>query len=74
MLALWRDVFVGTLSGMVRDKLWDKIAHKLKDGGAIDLHTANNEQGFAIRTWGSTRRHIEDFDGLFLVSRPSKAH
>ncbi|NQT51853.1 type I-E CRISPR-associated endoribonuclease Cas2, partial [bacterium] len=46
MLEPRAGVFVGSLSAMVRDKLWEKIARKLKDGGAMDIHTTNNEQGF----------------------------
>jgi CRISPR-associated protein Cas2 len=73
MLEPRAGVFVGNVSAMVRDKLWEKIARKLKDGGAIDIHTTNNEQGFAVRTWGKTRREVADFEGLVLVRRRTKA-
>ncbi len=71
MLEPHAGVFVGALSGMVRDKLWDKINRRLGDGNAIAIHTTNNEQGFAIRTWGKTRREPEDFEGLILMKRRS---
>lgn len=63
-------VFVGHLSGMVRDKLWDKCCQKLKDGGLIQMWATNNEQRFEIRTFGETRRQIVDFDGIKLVRLP----
>lgn len=75
-------VFVGKVSALVRDKLWDKVAKSLeavkppKSGrrpGAIMIHTTNTEQGFAIRTTGRTDRSIEDFEGLTLVKTAHKA-
>lgn len=63
-------VFVGHLSGMVRDKLWDKCCQKLREGGAVQLWSTNNEQRFDIRTFGQTRRQVVDFDGLKLIMLP----
>lgn len=63
-------VFVGRVSGMVRDRLWEKACGKAKGGGCILMHSSNTEQGFQIRTCGETARSIEDFEGLFLVRRP----
>ncbi len=60
-------VFVGTLSALVRDKLWEKVEKVLGDGGAMQLWSTNNEQGFGVRTAGRTRREIEESDGLELV-------
>jgi CRISPR-associated protein Cas2 len=60
-------VFVGTLSAMVRDKLWEKTAKALDDGGAMQLWSTNNEQGFAVRTAGTFRREVVDWHGLQLV-------
>jgi len=75
-------VFVGKVSALVRDKLWEKVVDSLgslkptKSGrrpGAIMVYTTNNEQGFAVRITGQTDRHIEDFEGLLLVKSPQKA-
>lgn len=60
-------VFVGHVSGIVRDRLWQKCCRSLRDGGAVQLWSTNNEQRFAVRTWGKTRREIVDFEGLQLV-------
>ncbi len=70
MLEPRAGVFVGTMSALVREKLWHKINWKLMDGGAVAIHSSDTEQGFVIRTWGGMSREIEDFEGLFLVARP----
>lgn len=63
-------VFVGHLSGMVRDRLWDKCCQKVKEGGVLQLWSTNNEQRFAMRTFGVTRRELVDFEGLQLIRLP----
>ena len=63
-------VFVGTLSAMVRDRLWEKTAKALGEGGAMQLWHTNNEQGFAVRTAGRLRREVVEYDGLQLVRMP----
>jgi CRISPR-associated protein Cas2 len=63
-------VFVGHVSGMVRDRLWDKCCRQSKNGGVVQLWSTNNEQRFSVRTWGSTQREVVDFEGLQLIRRP----
>ena len=63
-------VFVGRVSAMVRDKLWEKACKDVRDGGCVMIYSSDNEQGFRIRSWGQTARSIEDFEGLFLVRMP----
>lgn len=63
-------VFVGHVSAMVRDKLWEKCCAKVNEGGAIQLWATNNEQRFAIRTFGLTKREVVDFEGLQLIRLP----
>ena len=63
-------IFVGHLSAMVRDRLWEKCCQKVKDGGVLQLWSTNNEQRFSIRTFGTTRRELVDFDGLQLIRLP----
>jgi CRISPR-associated protein Cas2 len=64
------NVFVGTVTAMVRDRLWAKVCTSVRGGAAMLLYRTDNEQGFAIRTWGSTSRELVDFDGLTLVRIP----
>lgn len=63
-------VFVGRVSAMVRDRLWEKACKQARDGGCVMIHRSVNEQGFQIRSNGQTARSIEDFEGLFLVRMP----
>jgi CRISPR-associated protein Cas2 len=67
LLELRPGVFVGNVSALVREKLWEMICQKLKGGAATLLHSAVSEQGFTIRTHGASDRTIRDFEGLSLV-------
>ena len=70
MLEPKAGVFVGRLSAMVRDRLWDKICQEADlDAGCVMVYASNNEQGFRIRTYGRPTRPIEDFEGLLLVRK-----
>lgn len=60
-------VFVGTVSGMVRDKLWEKVCGGVRGGAATLIHSSDGEQGFAVRLWGAPSRAVVDFEGLWLV-------
>lgn len=63
-------IFVGHVSGLVRDKLWEKCCDKVKEGGALQIWATNNEQRFAIRSFGTTKREVVDFEGLQLIRLP----
>lgn len=60
-------VFVGHVSALVRDRLWEKCIKQRKDGGLIQIWTTNTEQRFDLRIWGNTDRELVDFEGLWLV-------
>lgn len=60
-------VFVGHLSGIVRDKLWLKCCQSIRQGGVLMLWSTNNEQRYKMQMFGATRRKIVDFDGLQLI-------
>lgn len=70
MLETKAGVFVGRLSGMVRELLWEKVCRSVRGGGCIMIHSSNREQGFVIRMHGDPRRQVEDFEGLFLIRVP----
>lgn len=63
-------VFLGHLTATVRDRLWERACAACREGGLIQMWTTNNEQRFAVRVYGNTRREIVDLDGLQLVRRP----
>ncbi len=60
-------VFVGTMSAMVRDLLWEKCTARLKAGHCCQVYNTNSEQGFSIRVLGDHTREVVDLDGLLLV-------
>jgi CRISPR-associated protein Cas2 len=60
-------VFVGKVSALVRDELWDFVAARLGKGSAVMLFPMNTEQGFDVRTLGKPSRQLVDIEGLWLV-------
>lgn len=72
MIELKTGVFVGNISALVRDKLWEHICSKTKGGSATLLQSAANEQGYSIRSHGETSRKVRNFDGLSLITIPAK--
>jgi CRISPR-associated protein Cas2 len=62
-------VFVGAVSGRIRDKLWEKVEKDVLEGSAVMLYSARTEQGFAVRVHGDRRRIPTDFEGITLVRR-----
>ncbi len=63
-------VFVGHVSAMVRDRLWQKCCKSARGGGVLQIWTMNTEQKFQMRSFGTTKREIVDFDGLQLIRIP----
>jgi len=64
-------VFVGHVSAMVRDRLWDKCCKACRDGGVVQIWSSNTEQRFQLRLHGNTRREVVDFEGLQLIRVPT---
>ena len=62
-------LFVGHVSALVRDKLWEKCVKRLREGGMVQIWTTNTEQRFAMRSWGQTDREIVNMEGLWLVRK-----
>lgn len=71
MLEPKAGVFVGNVSAAVRDLLYEKACQEVESGGVTMIYNTNNEQGYAIRSYGDTTRQIEEWEGLFLVRRPN---
>ncbi|MEW5956214.1 MAG: type I-E CRISPR-associated endoribonuclease Cas2e [Chloroflexota bacterium] len=66
-------VFVGHVSALVRDRLWEKCIKQRGEGGLIQVWSTNTEQRFAMRSWGDTSRTLVEFDGLWLVRHEKKS-
>ena len=67
-------LYVGTLSGRVRDELWRVVSASIGAGSAVLVHPESNEQGYALRTAGERRRIPVDFDGLTLIAFRPEDH
>jgi len=61
-------VFVGRVSAMVRDRLWDKVVDGMRDGSAVLIYSTNTEQGYAMQMVGDRSRNVRDFEGLSLIT------
>lgn len=62
-------VFVGHVSARVREQLWELVLSMLKDGEALMVQSAHNEQGMIIRNHRHGWEPV-DFDGVTLMRRP----
>jgi CRISPR-associated protein Cas2 len=71
MLEPRTGVFVGRVSAMVRDVLWNYVCTHMRDGAGLLIYQTNNEQGYAVRSFGETSRRLTNFEGLTLVTIPS---
>ena len=69
MMEIKAGVFVGTMSAVVRDHLWDTIIDSNDAGGAVMVYSAPTEQGFIIKMSGNPSRMVVDIDGLYLIKK-----
>lgn len=67
LLELRAGVFVGKVSALVREKLWEQVCAGMHGGAGTLVYSSDAEQGFTMRFWGETGRIIVDFEGLALV-------
>lgn len=70
LLEISAGVFVGHVSAKVRDQLWERIVGLVRDGRAIMVYSARNEQHLAFRVHRADWTPV-DCDGLELIRRPS---
>ncbi len=68
LLEISPGVYVGNLTGRVRDHLWERVEELLKDGRALMVFSRRNEQGLDFRTIRHDWEPI-DFDGVRLMLR-----
>ena len=69
MTEIKAGVFVGKMSAVVREQLWNTIVESGDAGGTVMVYSAPTEQGFIMRMDGNPYRSIVDIDGLYLVKR-----
>jgi CRISPR-associated protein Cas2 len=74
MLEIAPGTYVGSLSAIVRDLVWQAIIEQAGNTGrAIMVYRTNNEQGYAMRVHGDRNRTIIDLDGIQLIAQRNAA-
>jgi CRISPR-associated protein Cas2 len=66
-------VFVGNLSVMVREKLWEKACKEARNGSVMMVYSTNNQQGYGMRSAGDASRQFVEVEGLQLVMIPNRS-
>ncbi len=74
MLEIRPGVFVGRVTAMVRDKLWEMACRGAGKGSVVMIQQADTEQGYRIRMHGEPTRKIVEVEGLYLVQRQPSNH
>lgn len=69
LLEVAPGVFLGRVTARVRDELWKRVSWDMKDGRALLVFSAQNEQRFRMKSYGHAWKPV-DFDGLTLIRRP----
>jgi CRISPR-associated protein Cas2 len=70
LLEISAGVFVGKVSARVRDLLWIRTVEMVKNGRAIMVYSADNEQGLDFKVHRHEWTPIE-IEGLTLMLRPN---
>lgn len=60
-------VYVGHVTGMVRDLLWKKCSESRGAGGVFQAWSTNNEQRFKMRLSGMANLRVENWEGVELI-------
>ncbi|OQC09903.1 MAG: CRISPR-associated endoribonuclease Cas2 [Candidatus Cloacimonetes bacterium ADurb.Bin088] len=69
LLEVKAGVFVGKVSAMVRDKLWDKVRSNCSGGTCLMIWSSQTEQGFDIEFWGAASRVVTEWEGIKLMTK-----
>lgn len=70
LLEISAGVFVGKVSTRVRDLLWIRTVEMVKNGRAIMVYAADNEQGLDFKVHRHEWTPVE-IEGLTLILRPN---
>ena len=61
-------VYVGKVSTLVRDKLWERAVAKAGTGRIIQAWNQSGEPGYGLRAHGLTNSTLVDLEGLPMVA------
>ena len=68
LVEVQKGVYVGRVSALIRDLLWEKALAKRCGGKCVQVWKTNTEQGFDLRMSGDLKRKIVDIDGIRLIA------
>lgn len=71
LLEVSAGVFVGHVSGRVRDLMWERVVELAKDGRAIMIYSTRGEQRLAFKVHRHDWKPV-DLDGIQLMLRPAE--
>lgn len=71
MVEIKAGVFVGKVSKLVRDRVWERCVTLIEEGSLLLIWKTNSEQGFDLRSWNTGFREPVLIDGLWLVRTKS---
>lgn len=72
LLEINAGLYVGKVNARIREKIWARVKAGCKQGRAVMVYSAGNEQRLDFKVVGSAWEPI-DFDGLKLMMRPNQA-
>ena len=64
-------VFVGRVSKLVREALWDRCLQRAGEGSAMLIWREANEQGFDLRVYQPKGRIPVNVEGVWLAQLPA---
>ena len=67
LLEVRKGVYVGHVSAMVRNLLWEGCCKKGKAGRVFQAWSTNNEQHFMMRAAGCDDMEVVNWEGLLLI-------
>lgn len=59
-------VFVGNVSALIRDILWEKVSTEY-GVSAVLIYSSDSEQGFSMTMCGTPNRSVVDIEGISLI-------
>ncbi|WP_019991495.1 type I-E CRISPR-associated endoribonuclease Cas2e [Rudanella lutea] len=71
LIEVQAGVFVGRVSEVVREALWERATNRADDGTVTLLWRTSSEQGFDVRTWQPKQYVPINVDGIWLTLRPA---
>jgi len=67
LLEIKPGVFVGDVSALVRNKIWELVENSDACKGAVLAYSSDSAQGYSIQLHGQPKRTVINFDDVQLI-------